>query len=520
LTVTQDSSLGSQTLAQNSINQKIGSFSFTASQSEGVTVSNLTIGVNSGVSTNQLANLKVMVNGQQFGSTQPTVAASADTYNFSGTPFTVPAGGTTVVGVYADILSGATINAVPVYLSNFSGTGATSYTAVSTVNGHVQGQNLQVASGGSSITASVNTSYQPANGQLSMGTTGDVLASLNFNETSNTEDVKLTSMDLFDVSASASGTAPSFSNLTLWNGSQEVGSVQSYTATTTVGGANPAFVYAFTNLLSNAVGTAFVPRNSVLTLTLKGDVNTFTSGNAVDLSSHVFEIATSTSGTYNATGTVLVAQGATSGKTANVVIPHAAGSGAISGATTQQVLQNALVFSWTPVGTVNGRGKSTSDEIADLTFNAANGGSLELNNATITFSGTGASSATSSAIGTGASGFMAGVKLLDPSGNAVAIAATSSDCATAAGPCTIDFTFAGRQVNGSQTYKLVVDDSKAAVASGNSSVSLYATIAAPGDVTYTDAVTGGTATTLPTILQPGNQIFPLNLNSITYSQGT
>ena len=56
--------------------------------------------------------------------------------------------------------------------------------------------------------------------------------------------------------------------------------VQSYTATTTVGltvaTGSQAFLYQFTNLLNNVQGTAYVPRNSVLTLTLKGDANSYT----------------------------------------------------------------------------------------------------------------------------------------------------------------------------------------------------------------------------------------------------
>jgi hypothetical protein len=466
-----------------------------------------------------------MVNGTQFGSTQPTVSASAVTYSFSGTPFTVPAGGTTVVGVYADVLSGATLNMAPVSLNNYSGTGATSYTAVSMPAGtSVQGQNLSVTSGGSSITASINSSYQPAAGQLSMGTTGNVLASLSFNETSNMEDVKLTTLALVDVSASASSTKPSFSNLTLWNGAQEVGSVQSYTATTTVGNTStPAFLYAFTNLLSNGLGTAYVPRNGVLTLTLKGDVNNFTTGNAADLSSHDFEIATTTGATYNTTSSVVVAQGATSGQSATIVLPTAdPSSGLIAGATTQKVLQNALAFSWVPVGATNGRGKSTNDEIADLTFGAANGGSLLLNTTTVSFSGSALSSSTSGSIGVAANaGLMASVQLLGPSGSPVTVASSSPACDGTAGTCWVTFNFGSNaQVNGNQTYKLTINDSEAASALGNSSVSMYATIATSSAVVYTDAASGGQVTTLPAMLQPGNVIFPLNLNSVTYSQGT
>jgi len=513
LTVTQDSSLGSQTLAANSIAQLVSSFSFTASQSEAVSVSNVTLGLLSGASTNQLANLKVMVNGSQFGSTQPTVdyvTGGNNNVSFSGTPFTVPAGGTVTVGVYADVLSGATITASPVVsLVNFSGTGATSYTAVSNANGTINGQALTVTTGGANLAVAIDPSYQPANGQLSMGQTGNILGAFDFNQTSNTEDVKLTSLDVVDISATATSTLPSFSNLTLWNGTQEVGSVQSFSATTTVGSTGVAFLYPFTNLLSNSAGTAYVPRNSVMTLTLKGDVNKYTTGNVVDLSQHIFEIATSTA--VSATSSTVVAQGATSGKSAIISLPQTAANGTITGATTQTVLRNALVFSVTPVGPTSNRGKSSNDEIADITFAPANGGSLELSSTTITFQGSADNIA----------GFLQGVKLLDPSGNPIATSTNSVDCTSATATCSVTFNFANRLVSGSQTYKVTVNDALEAIAGGTNSFSLYATIHQAPDVQYIDASDGtGTQTSLPTILEPGNQIFPLNLNSMTYAQGT
>ncbi len=138
-----------------------------------------------------------------------------------------------------------------------------------------------------------------------------------------------------------------------------------------------------------------------------------------------------------------------------------------------------------------------------------NNGAVQLNSATITFSGTAASSTS----------FLTGVKLLDPSGNAVTITGTSTACSSTTS-CTINFNFAGRQISSAQTFKLTVNDSLEAVGSANTSVSLYTTLNANTDLTYTDAIDGtGASTTLPSILQPGNQIFPLNLNSVAYTPG-
>lgn len=167
-------------------------------------------------------------------------------------------------------------------------------------------------------------------------------------------------------------------------------------------------------------------------------------------------------------------------------------------------------FSWAPVGATSQRGKSTNDEIADVTFALPNGAAILLNTMTITFQGTAADN----------TGFLSGVKLLDPSGNTIPTSSQTADCVSG-GTCSVTFNFANRLVSSAQTYKLIVDDSKTAVAQNNSSVSLYATIHANTDVSYTDASNGtGSLVTLPATLQPGTQIFPLNLNSVTYAQGS
>ena len=522
MTVTQDSSLGSQTLAANSIAQKVGSFSFTASQSEGVTISNLTIGVNSGVTVtgaNYLANLKVMVNGTQFGSTQPTVAynaaLSSNTYSFSGTPFTVPAGSTVVVGVYADVLSSATGSlGNPVYVSGLSGTGASSYTAVSLANGPIQGQAFTVSLSGASLNVTINTSNQPANGQLSMGATGNTLASLNFNETTNVENVKLTSLDLIDVAPSATTTIPSFSNLTLWNGTEEVGSVQSYTATTTAGASStPAFLYVFTNLLNNGTNGAYVPRNGILNLVLKGDVNSYTSGNATDNSNHTFQIATTSYTGATATSSIVVAQGATSGKSVQITLPAltATSSGPLyTGPTTQNVLRTTLAFSASPLGASSGRAKSASDAIASMVFTPGNGGSAALNKVMVTFTGTAVSTTISFPSST--TYLLVGT----PSSFTSKFSASSSTTSTAntvVEEWDLGDTTAGLNLSGPTTLTLVGDTTLTNAGGSNNSVSLYANIQTTSAIQYTDGVSG---TTVSSLGLPSSVLTPIQLNGVQF----
>ena len=394
LTVTQDSSLGRRPWRRIPSVRRLAR-SPSRLRVRRRTVSNLSVGTN--VAANNLANLKVMVNGVRIW----PHAADGFTFRYERQHEHLQFLRHAVYGACRQHGSGWRLCRRVEQCDGRSRRGDEPRQPFGhrsdlvhrgfLVGSAVQGQNLSIASSGSSVTASINSSYQPAAGQLSMGTTGNVLASFNFNGTANVEDIKLTSLDIVDVATTTPSSTPSFSNLTLWNGAQEVGSVQSYTATTTVGvSSTPAFLYQFTSLLNNAVGTAYVPRNSVLTLTLKGDVNNFTTGNAVDLSYHAFEIATTSYPGAVTTSSIVVAQGATSGHAVTMTIPvaavgpYAGGGGLIAGATQQEVLRNALVFSVTPVGATVSRSKTTNDELADITFNAGNGGSLLLGNATIT----------------------------------------------------------------------------------------------------------------------------------------
>jgi len=514
LTATQNSALGSQSLSKGSTNQEVGSYSLTAGSAEGVNVNTVSIAVNSGSLSGYLQNLKVIVNGAQFGTTQPTV--SAGTYTFSGSPFNVPAGSTVSVNVYADINSSASGSSSGglTTLSGLSGSGAVSNTSISLASS-VAGQNLLVSSG-SSITVSANQGGNPSVGQLSMGTTGNTLAAFNFQETANVEPVKITQLNVVDMLTSstlgqATNTAavlPSFNTLSLWNGATQVGGQANYVGTTSVNGAN-GFLYQFQfGNSSNFV----IPRNGTLSLTLKGNANSFTGGNVTDGSIHTFEIATSTSANgvtnINTTSTV-VALGQTSNQPANVVLTSAAG-------TQQTVLRNGLVFSAAQLGGTSNRSKSTGDQLATLTFTPGNGGALAINTSTITFTGNAISSTVSSAQAFGDSMYLLlnGTKYSPASG-------------TCMGPsnCSVTWNFgsgiSGFQVNGSPvTFTLVADDfDNTVVAGSNNSVSLAATVSSLSSIQYTDG-TDSNSTTATAISLPASVITPLQIFSTQFVQNS
>lgn len=151
ITASRNSSVGSISVLNNSTNVRIGSYAIAASTASAVTLNDITITVGSGSAA--FHSLKVLVGGLQFGATQSAVT-NGSAYSFSGTPFSVPKGGTTYVDVYADIVNVSFISPATI-LSGCSGTGVDANNAVScnTVNG----QNMVLATIPAVSTASAGT---------------------------------------------------------------------------------------------------------------------------------------------------------------------------------------------------------------------------------------------------------------------------------------------------------------------------------------------------------------------------
>ncbi len=224
LAVSQNNALGTQNVAAGVQGLEIGSYSLTASSAEGVNINNvsITMGGTASVASESFQNLKLEVNGTQFGSTWGTVNDEG-IYTFSGTPFTVPAGNTVNVNVYADTLSSATSTnpdiAPATYLSGLSGTGiCLEQRDLAFWRFGDRVRSLTFA-GATTMTVAADSS-QPSSGTLTMGSTGNTLAVYRFQETGNTENVKVTDLSVTDIAtSSATTTLPAFNNVTLWNGS-------------------------------------------------------------------------------------------------------------------------------------------------------------------------------------------------------------------------------------------------------------------------------------------------------------
>jgi len=498
LTVAKNTAVGTQTFSKGATNRKIGSYALSASSAEGVTINNVSV-LTSASSTN-FTNLKVMVGSSQIGNTQGVLSASA-TYSFAGN-FTVPAGQTSYVDVYADVLSGAgaaTYTAVTT-LSGCSGSGAVSYTAISCTS--TGGQNVTIA-GQATVRMSANTSLSPAAGQIVMGSTGNSLAAFQLTETTNIEDIKITDLYVFD-SVSATGSVKSaLSNLKLYK-STDLSTVLANSGAATAIASGTAYYYAF-----HFFTPVVVPQANSVSLVLKGDVSSYTSQGATDNTTHVFKVATTTDTAFDTTQEVAVALGNTSNATSVVTLSSASGN-------TLTVLRSKVTATAAGLGVTTSRGKTATDDLGTITFAADSAGSVAINTVTITFSG---SAPTSTA-------FLDGVTLLDANGISVMNTSgvtntTSSACTGGSSTCTklwnLGSTTSGWNINGGSSYTFKVRASTYNTAGAVASVAqtLALTINASTDVLYTDGLDSSATST---ISLPAS-VVPITINSITFAAG-
>lgn len=372
LTTAKNTALGDQTLAKNATGLRIGSYALSASSAEGVTVNNMSIVVNGG----SWSNARLMVGGVQFGNTQGTVA-SGTTYSFSGTPFSVSAGQTKYVDVYADSLSSASGSVSPASkLSGCSATGNTSFSALSCTAR--DGQAITFA-GQSSITVALD-SNSPAARQLVMGSSGNVFGIFRFTETTNVENVKITDLYVFDL-VNATSVKSAFGNLGVYNDAGSLlasaGAATTYSSTSNPGA---GFYYKF-----SFASPVIVPRANSISLTLKGDVSSYSSSGAVDNTSHSFRIAEAfADSAIDTIGEVVVALGATSNASSSVTT-------STPNANAVTALRSKLTTSASGLGATSGRARSSVDELASISFAANSAGGVQVSSVTITFSGSGPS---------------------------------------------------------------------------------------------------------------------------------
>ena len=405
LVVSANNALGTQNVSAGVSNLEIGSYAFTASSAEGVNVNNVTVTLSpSGAGTGStpstvFQNLKLMVNGTQFGTTVGTLAQDSQ-HTFSGTPFEVPAGSTVDVNVYADTLSSATSSAAGLLqinpsteLTGFTGTGIISNSAVSLVpNAPIPGQNLTLA-GAATIQVGSDSTQVPS-GQIVMGSTGNSLSTFRFTETSNVENVKITDLVVTDAASSSQATTKAaFSNLTLWNGSTAIG---------TAGSAVPVS----SGYSTGVSGTPGSPTTASITVSGTPNATTTITGYVAGNAFTVTPTSTATTAAY-ATGTITVAGASTASTTLNGFIDDQSFSVTVASASgeTSSTLATAIGAAINAASSTLGVSSTVSGAVVTVTANATgtalNGASIGFYNPTADgFTITGSSMAGGAVTGT------------------------------------------------------------------------------------------------------------------------
>lgn len=518
LALARNSALGTQTIAAGGSGIKISSYAFTASSAEGVRVNNLSVQANG--SGTVWTNLKVMVSSAQFGTTQGSVA-SGTVYSFSGSPFTVPAGQTTYVDIYADSItgSGGTISPATI-ITGCSASGLTSFNSIGCTS--TNGQAITFA-GQSTLTVSADQG-QPQD-QLVMGTTGATLGKFRL-AASNSEDIKVSSLYIFQgVGANTAGSGPltlsSFGNVAMYldggallatagaanTSGNATGTPPGSTSTVS---SNTGYYYQF-----NFATPVVVPQGGSIVLALKGDVNSYASSGASDNATHVFKIATSTDTALDTAIEAVVATGRTSNATSAIVF--------VNGTTTtnnvpvgpvKTVLRTKLSFTAASSGSALERGGTPT--IGTLSFTADSAGAATLNSVTINFSGLAAS----------ATSFLDGVTLVDASNPGTNlgtnnVSSSIGSCAANSG-CFKSFllgaTTNGLVVSAGQTKTLILKytgaNLQAAIANVAQSLSAY--VNARTDIVYTDGIDSAATSG---ITLPSTQSVPVTIGTHTGTIG-
>lgn len=465
LTIANNAAFAAPTYVAGANGVRIASFVLAASSAEGAKINSLTFDKDSNANFD-IQNLKVMVGSTQFGTTRATIGDAETSLTFSGSsPIIVSAGGSVTVDVYADIITSTTVT------THNDAIDYTSWTAVGTVSNSsitaaaaVLGQNVVISSGPTlTIAADSDT---PAARQIVMGTTDNEVFKLRLSS-NNVEDIKVTDISFLDTITSNTAGLASFQNLKLYDGAL----VLAGPLTPTIGGTTSSTV-AFS--LATPVT---VLKNTSKTLTLKGDVATFTSGGSVSNSGHTWSIAATSS---------VTALGASSNQSATV-------SGT-AGGTAQTVARTKLTFASSLLGSASARTRVAVDDLATINWTANSAFQAVLGTVSIKFTGL--------AVSSGSTAF--NVDLIDSNTNAILGSATTTSCnPTSGNSCTVTFFPQFTISAGSTKATKIRANSSAFFNAASTSESLSALINATGDVAWQDgAVTNGNNFTLESTIVP------------------
>jgi hypothetical protein len=403
LTVATNTALNTPVYIAGAAEAKIASFVLTASSAQPVLVRTITLDrdANAGLT---IQNLKIMVAGEQFGATQPVVGATETGISFSGSEIKVPAGGSTIVDVFADIITNSTVAtyASVIDFKGWSAVGANTGNAI-TFTSEQLGQSVEVSSG-PTVTVATGSNTAP-NKIVVMGSTNNELFTIRLSN-NGVDDVYFSDLTLYDTITSGATNKPSFTNITLYAGGELIGGplvMESVSATTS----SVTFALDATAPL--------IPKNSSRDIVVKGDVSSISSGGSVSGSSHVF--------------TVLTDDDIYAGPGSNGAV-DATMTGAPIYSNTIKVYQTKLSLSSSVTGATVNRARTGSDDLATINFGADSALQLTLGTVSLKFTG--------NAVTSGTTAFT--VDLIDANTNAALGSASQATCTPAAGnSCSVTF---------------------------------------------------------------------------------
>jgi len=470
----QNTAVGAQTYVRGKSNARIASFSLSASSAEGIEVSSLTLNVDDGASGNnlKLQNLYVKVGNSTFGYTINNVNTNNQNYSFSGVnPFVIPAGGSVIVDVYADILqTSVTGNYTSVIdLVGASAVGVVSRASQTLTPSSVSGQNLVLTGSGNFSSISVDPSDPPSR-QLVLGSSFKELGKFRFTADNN-EDIRITDMT-FQIVAVDTSTAPAtFGNIALFDGSTQVGVgnalVLATSATSVVG--DPAANDAIYETTFHFPNPLTIPKNQTKTYTLKANIASYTESPSSHNVSYVARISSVTAYGNDSNETVSVSTS---------IVP--------TGFANQQlVLRTKLwVDQFTHLGAQSNRGRGASDEVAKLILKVDPAYNAELHSIKLTFSGAAVSSFNTSNTATDTANVL--VELVDQNNTVVVSSSTLIETGVNTGEFITTLTLSSPRVitaNSQDELKLRIDSSNFGNAS-NQSDSLSIRIKEAGDLVW------------------------------------
>ncbi len=220
---------GALTIVPGGVSQKVASFAINAGSSS-LNVTSVTlqaVGVNSGT---YFQNLKILVNGTQFGQSYNSLAINS-TYTFSQmsqTPFMVPANSKVVVDVYEDVSASANFSTSSlIYFYGLKGTLITSGQSILAIS-PVAGQGVTTSSQITPYISGTLDPTSPASTTFPAGSTNVAVAAYRFGAVGS--DITIDSLNVFTTSANCN-----FTNLMLIDAAtgQQVGQTVAATAAST-----------------------------------------------------------------------------------------------------------------------------------------------------------------------------------------------------------------------------------------------------------------------------------------------